>query len=163
MPIYFIQAGADGPVKIGYTKSLAGRFVKMQVDCPLPLRVLHYIHGDRAVEAALHARWAAARLRGEWFSPLPEIVAGTFDAVRLPIPSVVYRDLMPLDSLPRRAPALVELFSRRGAVKAVAAGLGISTAAVSTWRYVPPKRRGAVAAILGVPVDAVPVRPARAA
>jgi pyruvate kinase len=57
-----------------------------------------------------------------------------------------------------RAPELEELFSRRGAVKAVASGLGISTAAVSTWRHVPSNRREAVAAILGVPVEAVPIR-----
>jgi pyruvate kinase len=58
----------------------------------------------------------------------------------------------------RRAPQLAELFARRGAVKAVAEGLGISTAAVSTWRVVPHSRREAVAEILGVPVEAVPVR-----
>jgi pyruvate kinase len=58
----------------------------------------------------------------------------------------------------RRAPELAELFARRGAVKAVAEGLGISTAAVSTWRVVPHNRREAVAQILGVPVEAVPVR-----
>lgn len=58
----------------------------------------------------------------------------------------------------RRAPELAELFARRGAVKAVAEGLGISTAAVSTWRVVPHNRREAVAKILGVAVEAVPVR-----
>lgn len=66
----------------------------------------------------------------------------------------------------RRSPELAELFARRGAVKAVADGLGISTAAVSTWRVVPANRREDVARILGVPVEAVPVRaqqPERAA
>lgn len=58
----------------------------------------------------------------------------------------------------RRSPELAELFARRGAVKAVAEGLGISTAAVSTWRYVPASRRAEVARILNVPVEAVPVR-----
>jgi len=58
----------------------------------------------------------------------------------------------------RRSPQLAELFARRGAVKAVAEGLGISTAAVSTWRYVPRSRREAVARILNVPIEAVPVR-----
>lgn len=60
----------------------------------------------------------------------------------------------------RRSPELAELFARRGAVKAVAEGLRISTAAVSTWRYVPHSRRADVARILGVPVEAVPVRAA---
>ena len=62
-----------------------------------------------------------------------------------------------------RSPELAELFARRGAVKAVAEGLGISTAAVSTWVYVPARRREAVASILGLPVEAVPVRASEAA
>lgn len=62
-----------------------------------------------------------------------------------------------------RDPALDELFARRGAITAVATGLGISTAAVSTWRYVPARRREAVARILGVEPDALPVRPRKAA
>lgn len=62
------------------------------------------------------------------------------------------------DQPARRAPELAELFARRGAVKAVSEGLGISTAAVSKWRVVPAKRRADVARILGVALDAVPVR-----
>jgi antitoxin CcdA len=49
-----------------------------------------------------------------------------------------------------REPALQRLFSQRGAVKRVADGLGISMAAVSAWRRVPPARVAQVAAILGV-------------
>lgn len=164
MPVYFIQAGENGPVKIGFTESLVKRFDKMRVDCPMPLRVLHWVAGNKATEAAFHARWDEARVRGEWFKPLREIVEGDFDGERLPVPAGLRcLDLMPLDLEMRRAPALAELFARRGAVKAVAQGLNISTAAVSTWRYVPIKRREAVAEILGVPVEAVPVRAARAA
>jgi pyruvate kinase len=73
---------------------------------------------------------------------------------------------MPCLQPDRRSPELAELFARRGAVKAVAEGLGISTAAVSTWRVVPTNRREDVARILGVPIEAVPVRasqPERAA
>jgi len=61
----------------------------------------------------------------------------------------------------RRDPQLAELFSKRGAVKAVAEGLGISTAAVSRWPIVPAKRRADVARILGVDAEQVPVRQRR--
>ena len=50
-----------------------------------------------------------------------------------------------------RDPILVEAFSRRGAVKAVAAACGIRTAAVSQWRRVPEKRLEAAAGALGIP------------
>ena len=51
----------------------------------------------------------------------------------------------------KRDPILVEAFSRRGAVKAVAAECGIRTAAVSQWKRVPEKRLEATAAALGIP------------
>ncbi len=56
-----------------------------------------------------------------------------------------------------RAPELEELFARRGVVTRLASELGISTAAVSTWRAVPLKRAADVARILGVPVETLPV------
>lgn len=52
-----------------------------------------------------------------------------------------------------RDPVLSEAFERRGAVTRVAAALGITTAAVSTWRRVPKKRVEAVAEVLGVPPE----------
>jgi pyruvate kinase len=50
-----------------------------------------------------------------------------------------------------RDPVLTQAFERRGAVTRVAKALGISTAAVSTWRKVPKSRVPAVAEVLGVP------------
>lgn len=50
-----------------------------------------------------------------------------------------------------RDPVLSQAFERRGAVTRVAKALGISTAAVSTWRRVPKARVAAVSDILGVP------------
>lgn len=56
-----------------------------------------------------------------------------------------------------RDPILSEAFERRGAVTRVAKALGITTAAVSTWKRVPKKRVDAVAAVLGV--EAAQLRP----
>lgn len=50
-----------------------------------------------------------------------------------------------------RDPSLEALLARRGAVTRIAAGLGISTAAVSQWRRVPEERVEEVARIMGVP------------
>lgn len=56
-----------------------------------------------------------------------------------------------------RDPILAEAFERRGAVTRVAKALGITTAAVSTWKRVPKKRVDAVAAVLGL--EAAQLRP----
>jgi pyruvate kinase len=58
----------------------------------------------------------------------------------------------------KRHPALEDLFARRGMVTRIARGLNISTAAVSTWKAIPPKRAEEVARLLGVPVSDLPVR-----
>lgn len=49
-----------------------------------------------------------------------------------------------------RAPILEDIFSRRGAVTAIAAKCGLTTAAVSQWRRVPTKHLDAVAAHTGL-------------
>ena len=56
-----------------------------------------------------------------------------------------------------RHPLLDELFQRRNAITRVADACGISTAAVSSWETVPKARAQAVAATLGVPIDALPI------
>jgi DNA-binding XRE family transcriptional regulator len=67
MPVYVI-GGTDGPVKIGYAADPWRRLQKMQSDNRDALRVLALVGGDKGTEAELHARFAAARVRGEWFS-----------------------------------------------------------------------------------------------
>lgn len=47
--------------------------------------------------------------------------------------------------------SLVELFSHRGTISAIATALGVSRQAVSKWRRVPPKYVGVVSALLDVP------------
>ena len=65
---YFVQAGPDGPIKIGSTKNLIVRLRALSVMLPVPLRVLGVIKGDH--EQWCHARFAPFRLRGEWFAPV---------------------------------------------------------------------------------------------
>jgi hypothetical protein len=74
--VYFIQSGGeDGPIKIGVTTDPALRVKRLQTGSAAPLRLLGTIKGDEALERAYHAHFAAYRLRGEWFSPAPEVLA----------------------------------------------------------------------------------------
>lgn len=74
MPVYLVRAGENGPVKIGFTARGTVRLTKIQTDNPEKLIALRFLIGDKQTEAALHARFAAQRLRGEWFSFSPEML-----------------------------------------------------------------------------------------
>jgi len=64
---YFMQAGKDGPIKIGSTKNLVVRLRTLATMTPLPLRLLGIMKGDH--EEYCHARLGAFRMHGEWFAP----------------------------------------------------------------------------------------------
>lgn len=79
MPVYFIQAGAAGPIKIGFARDVARRLGNMRVANASPLVLRAQMPGDVGDERALHIRFAAIRIRGEWFEPadpLLEYIAG---------------------------------------------------------------------------------------
>jgi hypothetical protein len=78
MPVYFIQAGADGLVKIGYAKNVQRRMSHLQVATPQRLRLLRTIEGDRTTEAAAHRHFASQRVAGEWFGFAPEMMTAAF-------------------------------------------------------------------------------------
>jgi len=65
---YFLQAGTDGPIKIGATKNLLVRLRAIYTMSPVPLRLLGVIKGN-AAEERCHIRLGAFRLHGEWFAP----------------------------------------------------------------------------------------------
>lgn len=73
--VYFVQAGPEGPIKIGYAKRVADRFGELQTANPEPLILLGVLFdGTRALEARTHLRFAHLRLRGEWFTPADELL-----------------------------------------------------------------------------------------
>lgn len=86
--IYMIQSGDGGPVKIGLSKNPKKRLSQLQVSHPYTLRLIHIFAGGRDEEIALHLRFAEARIRGEWFHPLPEIVAGEVGLDRVSHPVI---------------------------------------------------------------------------
>ena len=73
--VYFVRAGER--VKIGFTKDLDRRLVQLQNFFPDPLEVLLSMPGSILMEQELHRRFAADRLRGEWFLCSPAIRAFT--------------------------------------------------------------------------------------
>ncbi len=64
---YFLQAGEDGPIKIGSSRNLVVRLRTLATMSPIPLRLLGVMKGDH--EEHCHMRLGAFRLRGEWFAP----------------------------------------------------------------------------------------------
>jgi hypothetical protein len=73
--VYFIQAGDGGPIKIGIARSPERRLIELQVGNHAKLRILALTPGGWGEERALHDKFAALRLNGEWFDPAPELLS----------------------------------------------------------------------------------------
>jgi hypothetical protein len=65
--VYFVQAEAGGPIKIGLTTNPDRRLAVLQTSSPLKLRYTRLLEGDRKREQRYHDRWRRHRLWGEWF------------------------------------------------------------------------------------------------
>ena len=72
--IYFVQAGEGGPIKIGIATNLKGRLAIMRSDNPAQIKTLWTILGTMDEEHNLHRWFAHLRVRGEWFTPGPELL-----------------------------------------------------------------------------------------
>ena len=75
--IYFIQAGNDGPIKIGKAQSPETRRRELQTGNHEKLNLIKVIPGDSEREYSIHndLRSHQYRARSEWFSPTPEVLA----------------------------------------------------------------------------------------
>ena len=69
---YFLQAGDNGPIKIGWTKNLLVRLRSLSMMSPIPLKLLGVIKGN--IEERCHVRLGAFRVHGEWFAPSPVVL-----------------------------------------------------------------------------------------
>jgi hypothetical protein len=77
--LYFIQAGADGPIKIGRAVNPVSRMCELQSGNHVELRILVALPGGYAAERAAHRSFKSFRIRGEWFRaerPLLQFIAG---------------------------------------------------------------------------------------
>lgn len=68
--VYFIQSTINGLIKIGRTTDLIKRFRGLQVDSPVPLKLIMYIEDDsKQLERELHDKFRDICSHGEWFTP----------------------------------------------------------------------------------------------
>jgi len=63
---YFLQAGKEGPIKIGSTRNLLVRLRTLATMSPIPLTLLGVMKGDH--EGRCHRHLGAFRAHGEWFA-----------------------------------------------------------------------------------------------
>jgi hypothetical protein len=71
--LYLIQAGANGPVKIGSASNVETRLGQLQTGNPYELRIVTVLHGMGSREREAHEKFAYFRMAGEWFEPIPEV------------------------------------------------------------------------------------------
>jgi hypothetical protein len=84
--VYFVHEIGMGAIKIGITgRGVDDRIQRMVTNTPHILTLLAVIEGDRKFETELHFRFASARIRGEWFRPVPELLAYIEEVKRLPV------------------------------------------------------------------------------
>ena len=72
---YAIQAGPDGPVKIGVAKRPADRLKTLQTANPaelLPLAAWRILPFE---ERHIHQEYVHLHIRGEWFHPDPDLIS----------------------------------------------------------------------------------------
>lgn len=75
MPVYFIRAVPDGPIKIGWSRGPAAkRLSSLQVCSPMRLELLGEIKSDRGLEQDLHALFSQWRMWGDWFEASPHVL-----------------------------------------------------------------------------------------
>lgn len=91
--VYFIRAGEDGPIKIGFTGgSPYVRMRDLQTGNHERLRLLGAVPGTSKDENAFHRRFGDLRGEGEWFRPEPRLIQFIEDSisyvVELPIIAV---------------------------------------------------------------------------
>ena len=67
--VYFVQAGENGPVKVGVAVDVERRMGELQCANFLPLTLLKTIKGTADHEFRIHCRLLNFCIRGEWFHP----------------------------------------------------------------------------------------------
>lgn len=72
--LYFIGS-PGGYIKIGRTTGWRKRLIQLQSGSPIKLECMALLMGAGHAERAYHKRFAAHRIRGEWFLPHPAILA----------------------------------------------------------------------------------------
>lgn len=73
--VYFIQVGADGPVKVGFSGDPGRRALTLQGAHYERLHVIGTTPGTRFTEEEIHERLTRFALGHEWYAAVPEVFA----------------------------------------------------------------------------------------
>lgn len=73
--VYFIQAEESQRIKIGFSENPIQRLASLSTSSSESLALLASFPATMADERELHKKFAHLRIRGEWFSTSPEIMA----------------------------------------------------------------------------------------
>lgn len=110
--VYYFQRSSDGLIKIGTSRRFATRSADLIREHG-QLRLLLSHRGDRARETAMHGKFAALRVTGEWFRPEADLLAWILEVRRRPVNAST--------ALPRTVPlADVEALARQAGLVDVA-------------------------------------------
>ena len=141
MPIYFIQAGDGGPVKIGVASDVQRRLSAFRTASAESLFLRALYEGDREAERRLHGRFANQRVAREWFAA--SVLAEEIDLPALPLPTKGKPAVTALDRAIKAA----------GSATRLAAILGVHKSTISDWKSggVPAERAVQVERATGVP------------
>ncbi len=71
--VYFAQNGATSEIKIGTSRKVESRLKAFGKSIGL----LATVPGSFRVEASMHRHFHKARVHGEWFRPVPELISFT--------------------------------------------------------------------------------------
>ncbi|MGE4163893.1 MAG: GIY-YIG nuclease family protein [Vicinamibacterales bacterium] len=84
--VYFVQVAEPrrvGAVKIGISNNPLRRLASLQQSVPYPLRLLATVPDLLLPERVLHGAFGRFRIQGEWFRPVPSLLATTQVLARL--------------------------------------------------------------------------------
>lgn len=101
--IYFIQDTSVLNIKIGYTAGdPESRRAALQTGSPAGLVLIGFIEGDQSFESYLHKRFVTARVHGEWFRPVPELIQFIVSTASTAAVQVARRSPVPATLIQRR-------------------------------------------------------------
>lgn len=153
MPVYFVQGGESGLIKIGFARNVASRLVKMRVDSPVPLVLMVAIEGDLTIERELHQRFSDDRALGEWFRPSEALLSFIRTATAIELPTKARK---PFDRPSGRAWRINEIIDCAGGLKRLADIVGVDHSTICGWRRrdrVPAVRARPISEKLGIPLQ----------
>src|SRR3977135_2565981 len=88
--IYFVTVSSSNRTKIGYSADVGKRLALLSTGSPQAYILDVVYPGTRADESALHRRFKAYRLKGEWFGESTEIAKYIHEAAQRP--DIFYRN-----------------------------------------------------------------------